>query len=105
MVPLLQMIRHIVMWKLRGPSTAEKRQQAEQVKAALLGMMGKIPGMTQVEVGIGTASGEQEADVVLSTTHDSWQALAEYQQHPAHEPVKQLIGGLRIERRVVDFEG
>lgn len=93
------------MWKLRGPSAEEKRAQAEQVKAALLGMMGKIPGMSHVEVGIGTASGEQEADVVLSSTHDSWQALTEYQQHPAHEPVKQLIGSLRIERRVVDFEG
>jgi hypothetical protein len=98
------MIRHIVMWKLRGPSAEEKRSQAEQVKAALLGMFGKIPGMTQVEVGIGATSGEQEADIVLASTHDSWQALADYQQHPAHEPVKQLIGALRIERRVVDFE-
>jgi hypothetical protein len=101
------MIRHIVMWKLRGPSAEERRSQAEQVKAALLGMMGQIPGMTHVEVGIGTASeaGEQEADVVLASSHDSWQALAEYQRHPAHEPVKKLIGALRIERRVVDFEG
>ena len=105
------MIRHIVMWKLRGPSAEERRSQAEQVKAALLGMMGQIPGMTHVEVGIGTATtatgeaGEQEADVVLASSHDSWQALAEYQQHPAHEPVKKLIGALRIERRVVDFEG
>jgi hypothetical protein len=99
------MIRHIVMWKLKGPSAEERRSQAEQVKAALLGMQGLIPGMSQVEVGIGTAAGEQEADVVLSSTHESWQALADYQQHPAHEPVKQLIGSLRVERRVVDFEG
>jgi hypothetical protein len=102
------MIRHIVMWKLRGPSAEEKRSQAEQVKAALLGMMGQIPGMTHVEVGIGTTTGEkgeQDADVVLASSHDSWQALADYQQHPAHEPVKKLIGALRIERRVVDFEG
>ena len=98
------MVRHIVMWKLRGPSAEERRSQAQQVKAALLGMMGQIPGMSHVEVGIGTASGEQEADVVLASSHDSWQALADYQQHPAHEPVKQLISALRIERRVVDFE-
>jgi hypothetical protein len=42
--------------------------------------------------------------LVLSTTHDSWQALSDYQVHPAHEPVKKLIGELRTERRVVDFE-
>lgn len=92
------------MWKLRGPSAEEKRTQAEQVREALLGMFGKVPGMTQIEVGIGLVSGEQEADVVLSSTHDSWQALADYQKHPAHEPVKELIGSLRTERRVVDFE-
>jgi len=98
------MIRHIVMWKLKGPSAEEKRQQAEQARAALLGMRGLVPGMTEIEVGIGSVSGEQEADLVLSSTHDSWQALADYQDHPAHAPVKQLIGGLRTERRVVDFE-
>lgn len=98
------MIRHIVMWKLRGPSAAEKRSQAEQASAALLGMFGKIPGMTQMEVGIGASSADDQADLVLSTLHDSWQALEEYAQHPAHEPVKQLIGGLRLERRVIDFE-
>jgi Stress responsive A/B Barrel Domain len=98
------MIRHIVMWKLRGPSAEERRQQAEQVKSALLAMRGKIPGMSSLEVGIGLVSGEQEADVVLSSTHDSWEALAEYAKHPEHEPVKSLIGALRSERRVVDYE-
>ena len=98
------MIRHIVMWKLKGPSPEQRRSQAEQARAALLGMLGKVPGLTQIEVGIGTIVGEQEADLVLSSTHDSWQALSDYQNHPAHEPVKKLIGELRVERRVVDFE-
>ncbi len=98
------MIRHIVMWKLKGPSAEDKRRQAEQAREALLAMFGKVPGLTQIEVGIGGISGEQEADLVLSTTHDSWQALADYQTHPAHEPVKKLLGELRTERRVVDFE-
>jgi len=98
------MIRHIVMWKLRGPSPKEKRSQAEQARAALLGMLGKVPGLTQMEVGIGSLAADDRADLVLSSLHDSWQALEDYAQHPAHEPVKTLIGGLRTERRVLDFE-
>lgn len=98
------MIRHVVMWKLRGPSDEERRAQAEQVRGALLGLVGKIPGMTNLEVGVGKAHGEQQADVVLSTTHDSWQALEVYQQHPEHQAAAKLIGELRSERRVVDFE-
>jgi hypothetical protein len=98
------MIRHIVMWKLKGPSVEERRLQAEQAREALLGMFGLVPGLTKIEVGIGLVSGEQEVDLVLTTTHDDWDALAVYQNHPAHEPVKKLIGGLRTERRVVDYE-
>ncbi|HEX2876644.1 MAG TPA: Dabb family protein [Polyangiaceae bacterium] len=98
------MIRHIVMWKLRGPSQEEKRSQAEQAKAALLGMRGLVPGLQQMEVGIGPGSADDEADLVLSSLHDSWQALKDYAVHPDHEPVKRLIGSLRTERRVADFE-
>jgi hypothetical protein len=98
------MIRHIVIWKVKGPSAEERRAQQEQVRAALLSMQGKIPGMSQLEVGLGNVASEQEADVVLTTTHDSWQALDDYQKHPAHEPVKQIISALRSERRVVDYE-
>ena len=98
------MVRHIVMWKLRGPSAAERRTQAEQARAALLGMLGNVPGLLQMEVGIGSISGEQEADLVLTSTHDSWEALKAYASHPAHEPAKRLIGELKTERRVVDFE-
>lgn len=104
MVTSLTMIRHIVMWKLKGPTAEDKRLQAEQAREALLGMFGQVPGLTKMEVGIGRVSSEQEADLVLTTTHDSWQALAEYSEHPAHEPAKKLIGELRVERRVVDYE-
>ena len=98
------MIRHIVMWKLRGPSAEEKRAQAEQCRTALLGMQSLVPGISQMEVGIGSVSSEQEMDLVLSSLHDSWEALAAYGSHPDHEPVKQLIGSLRTERRVLDYE-
>jgi heme-degrading monooxygenase HmoA len=98
------MIRHVVMWKMRGPSPSEKREQAEQVRQALLGLLGKVPGLTSLEVGVGAASDEQLADVVLMTSHESWQALEAYQKHPEHQVVARLIGELRTERRVVDFE-
>jgi hypothetical protein len=103
MLASLQMIRHIVMWKLRG-AIEEKRRNAEQARAALLSMFGRVPGLSQMEVGIASVSGEQESDIVLTTTHESWAALTEYSNHPDHEPVKKLIGDLRTERRVIDYE-
>jgi hypothetical protein len=99
------MIRHIVMWKLRGPSEPEKRAQSERVRAALHGLRGNIPGMLELEVGLRSGAVEEQlADVVLITGHESWDALAVYLAHPAHQQVAALIGELRTERRVIDFE-
>lgn len=74
------------------------------MRAALLRLRDQIPGMSSLEVGVGELYGEQHGDVVLMTTHDDWAALEGYQQHPAHQEVAKLIGELRVERRVVDFE-
>jgi len=98
------MIRHVVMWRLRGPSPDDKRQQAERIRHALEGLDGIIPGMSSLEVGVAGAGDEHGADVVLISTHDDWVALAAYQKHPAHLEVARLIGEFKIERRVLDFE-
>jgi hypothetical protein len=98
------MIRHVVMWKLRGPSEQEKQSQAAQVKAALLGLQGKIPGLQSLDVGLAKQGEGEQSDVVLITTHDDWAALETYQKHPEHQVAARLIGELRVERRVVDFE-
>jgi hypothetical protein len=99
------MIRHVVMWKLRGPSPDEKRQQSERVRAALEGLRGKIEGMTSLEVGLRTGDEDaQRPDVVLITAHESWDALERYLADPAHQAVASMIGELRTERRVIDFD-
>jgi hypothetical protein len=98
------MIRHVVMWRLRGPSPEEKKHQASRVRRALEGLVGVVPGMSALEVGVAGAGQEHGADVVLISTHDGWEALAAYQKHPAHLEVARLIAEFKTERRVLDFE-
>lgn len=98
------MIKHVVMWKLRGTSLEEKREQAGRVRAALEALRGNIPGMSTLEVGVRPAADEQLGDVVLISTHDDWAALKAYQVHPAHLEAARVIASVRIERRVLDFE-
>ena len=98
------MIKHVVMWKMRGPSIEEKQEQAKRVRAALIALEGKIPGLLELQVGIGAGGAEEVSDVALITTHDDWKALEEYQNHPEHKVAVKIIGELRVERRVVDFE-
>jgi len=98
------MIKHVVMWRLRATSAEERGDQTQKVRTALEGLRGNIPGMSSLEVGIGAGGDEQLADVVLISTHDDWAALKAYQVHPAHLEAARVIGALRIERRVLDFE-
>jgi hypothetical protein len=98
------MIKHVVMWKMQGPSAQEKQEQAARAKAALQGLAGQIPGMLSLEVGVANATNADQSDVVLITTHADWAALEGYQKHPEHQLVAKLVSDLRVERRVVDFE-
>jgi len=98
------MIKHVVMWRVRGTSSEERRDQAEKVRSALEALRGNIPGMSSLEVGLGAGGDEQFADVVLISTHEDWEALKAYQVHPAHLEAARVIADVRIERRVLDFE-
>ena len=44
------------------------------------------------------------ADVALYSEFASWDALAAYQQHPAHLKVAGFVQEIRLERHVVDYE-
>lgn len=98
------MVKHVVMWKLSAATPEERTAQAEEIRGALEALRGRIPGMLSLEVGLSPRGSEEESDVVLITTHESWEALAAYQSHPEHQRVVPIIGRLRKERRVVDFE-
>lgn len=98
------MVKHVVMWKLSGGTPEARAAQASEIREALEALRGKIPGMSALEVGVSPQEGDEVSDVVLITTHESWEALEAYQTHPEHQRVVPIIGRLRKERRVVDFE-
>ena len=99
------MIRHIVFWKLRselrqGPGVPD----AAQLEPSLEAMRTGIAGLRHVELRRNALESAEGADLVLYSEFDSWEALNAYQTHPLHEDFKKLIGPLRTERRVADFE-
>jgi heme-degrading monooxygenase HmoA len=99
------MLKHIVMWRLKEHAEgADKATNARAIKAALEGLRGRIPGMLALEVGLDVDRSPAAFDVVLYSEFESAEALAAYQVHPEHEKVAALIGRVRSERVVVDYE-
>jgi hypothetical protein len=97
------MIRHIVMWRVRGETLAQRREGREQVRQCFESLRGRIPGMTSLEVGIDVSDVDYACDVVLVTDFESQAALDAYAVHPEHLRVREALGDLRVARFQVDY--
>lgn len=98
------MIKHIVMWNVRGDTADQKREAALFVKTRFESLVGRIPGLRRLEVGMDTSRVNYACDVVLYTEFDSQEALDNYASHPEHLRVRGELGDLRIARYQVDYQ-
>ena len=97
------MVKHIVMWNVKGATPGEKNAGIYQLRAAFEGIRGKIPGMVHLEIGVDHSHVDYACDVVLYSEFESQQALDAYATHPEHLRVRNELEGLRIARHQVDY--
>lgn len=97
------MIRHIVMWNLRGATREEKLANIARLKVSFQSLRGRIPGLLHLEVGVDESRVDYACDVVLYSEFESQAALEAYATHPEHLRVKQELGDLRTHRYQVDY--
>jgi hypothetical protein len=97
------LIRHVVMWNVRGATRDEKLANIEQLKASFLGLRGRIPGLLHLEIGVDSSGVDYACDVVLVSDFSSQEALDAYAMHPEHLRVKQELGTMRTHRHQVDY--
>ena len=100
------MIKHIILWRLRSElSETEKREKAQAIKQGLEGLKGKVPGLVDIHVLIDGRLETSNADILLDSTLESFEALKGYAVHPAHVAVADGIVRPNTELRTcLDFE-
>lgn len=96
-------IRHIVMWRLRGDTVAERAAARSKVKTLFEGLKGRIDGLTHIEIGVDISEVDYACDVVLFSEFRDAAALQAYATHPEHLRVREELGDLRIGRFQVDY--
>ena len=96
-------VKHIVMWKVRGETPEHRRRNAGQLAESFHSLRGQVPGLLHLEVGIDTSAVDYACDVVLYSEFASQAALEAYGNHPEHLRVKLEVGDIRIERHQVDY--
>ena len=97
------MIKHIVMWNVRGDTPAEKAAGVAKLKCSFDELLTLIPGIVHMEVGVDSSRIEYACDVVLYSEFESQAALDAYALHPEHLRVKKELADLRIARHQVDY--
>lgn len=98
------MIKHIVMWNVRGDTQEKRREAATDIKHRFESLKGVIPGMLHLEVGLDSSRVDYACDMVLYTEFDSEDSLKSYATHPAHLAIRQDLGDVRIARYQVDYD-
>ena len=99
------MVKHIILFQLKDELTeSEKLVAKKEMKEGLEALVGKVPGLLEMQVQIeGLAT--SNADVMLYSVLESEAALKVYADHPAHMEV--ALGKVRpcMKTRVcLDFE-
>ncbi len=97
------MIKHIVMWNVRGETAVERLLGIEQLKRSFASLVGRIPGLLHLEVGVDSSRIDYACDVVLYSEFESQAALDAYAMHPEHARVKLELADLRTARHQVDY--
>ena len=97
------MIKHIVMWNVRGETPEQRREAAQLVKSRFEELRGQISGLKTLEIGIDVSDVPYACDVVLYSEFEDEAALHAYAVHPAHQRVRAELEGVRITRHQVDY--
>lgn len=81
------MVKHVILWTLKDEfSDNEKEKIISEMKEALEGLKGKIPGLIDIKVNTNKLP-TSTADVMLDSTFESEEALKGYSVHPEHVAV------------------
>ncbi len=97
------MIKHIVMWNVRGETPQQKAEGIARLKHSFESLRDRVPGLLHLEIGVDSSRIDYACDVVLYTEFADQAALDAYATHPEHLRVKRELGDLRVARHQVDY--
>ena len=98
------MVKHIILWTLKEMSEDEKTKVKAEIKTGLESLAGKIPGLLDIKVITEGRLETSNADVMLDSSFDSFDALKTYAKHPEHVKVAdEKVRPFTASRSCLDF--
>ena len=94
------MIVHIVMFKFKDEN---KKANMIQAKQMLENLMGAVPGLRSMDVGMNFSKEERAMDLSIITSFESKENLDAYAIHPEHLKAVDFIKEVVEYSKVVDY--
>ena len=95
-------LRHIVAWTLKSDDAAQRRSDAEGVRARLLALKGAVPSIRSLDVIIDEVSERPTDTVAVVADFADAAGLQEYIEHPQHREAAAWIRTVVSHRTAVD---
>jgi hypothetical protein len=94
------MVVHIVMFQFEDEN---KKANIIQAKQMLENLMGAVPSLRSIDVGLNFSTGERTMDLSIITAFESKEDLEAYAIHPEHVKVVDFIKSVVEYSKVVDY--
>ena len=98
------MVRHTIMWKFKPSDGRTPKEIAEDIKERYQAILGIVPGLKNVEVGVNRNESATSYDAVLIEDFDNWADLASYNADPVRNELKKYIDSHVAARARVEYE-
>ncbi len=95
------MVVHIVMFQFKDENKEANLIQAKQMLESL---MGRVPTLRSMDVGVNFSPEERAMDLSIITTFEDKEGLESYAVHPEHLKVVDFIKQVVEYSKVVDYE-
>ena len=93
------MVRHVMVFKFKDTEEKTAMEHAKDLKAGLEALVGVIPGLISMQVGLDETGSERAYTCSIFSEFESFEALAAFKAHPGHieaiEPLRKasVTGG------------
>jgi len=94
------MFKHIVLFTFKDENKKENLIKAKEMLEAL---MGRVPTLRSIEVGLNLSTEERAMDLSLYSEFDNQEGLDLYATHPAHLEVVAFIKSVTTSSKVSDY--
>lgn len=98
------MVRYCVMWKFKSSDDKTAKELAEDVKEKYESLLGLVPGLLNIEIGINRNDGATSYDAVMLADFKNWGALAAYKADQLRDNVIEYVKSIAEIRAKVEYE-